>query len=66
MQRWSFKRIAAHADAAWINDTLAGDEIERRLLALGMDKSRIRRMQNGIDLSTIQATHPLTLSPTPS
>ena len=63
MQRWSFKRIAAHADAAWINDTLAGDEIERRLLALGMDKSRIRRMQNGIDLSTIQATHPLTLSP---
>ena len=63
MQRWSFKRIAAHADSAWINDTLAGDEIERRLLALGMDKSRIRRMQNGIDLSTIQATHPLTLSP---
>ena len=63
MQRWSFKRIAAHADAAWINDTLAGDEIERRLLALGMDKSRIRRMQNGIDLSTLQATHPLTLSP---
>ena len=63
MQRWSFKRIAAHADAAWINDTLAGDEIERWLLALGMDKSRIRRMQNGIDLSTIQATHPLTLSP---
>ena len=63
MQRWSFKRIAAHADAAWINDTLAGDEIERRLLALGMDTSRIRRMQTGIDLSTIQATHPLTLSP---
>ena len=63
MQRWSFKRIAAHADAAWINDTLAGDEIERRLLAFGMDKSRIRRMQNGIDLSTIQATHPLTSHP---
>ena len=53
MQRWSFKRIAAHADAAWINDTLAGDEIERRLLALGMPASRIRRMQNGIDLSAI-------------
>ena len=53
MQRWSFKRIAAHADSAWINDTLAGDEIERRLLALGMDKSKIRRMQNGIDLSAI-------------
>ena len=53
MQRWSFKRIAAHADAAWINDTLAGDEIERRLLVLGMPASRIRRMQNGIDLSAI-------------
>ena len=53
MQRWSFKRIAAHADSAWINDTLAGDEIERRLLALGMPKSRIRRMQNGIDLGGI-------------
>ena len=55
MQRWSFRRIAKGADAAWINDTLAGDEIERRLLALGMPKSRIRRMQNGIDLSAIQS-----------
>ena len=54
MQRWSFKRIAAHADAAWINDTLAGDEIERRLLALGMPASRIRRMQNGIDMQGIR------------
>ena len=53
MQRWSFKQIAAHADSVWINDTLAGDEIERRLLALGMGKSKIRRMQNGIDLSAI-------------
>ncbi|MBR2941586.1 MAG: hypothetical protein IKC14_09805, partial [Kiritimatiellae bacterium] len=53
MQRWSFKRIAKFADSAWINDTLAGDEIERRLLALGMDKSNIRRMQNGIDLAAI-------------
>ena len=53
MQRWSFKRIAKFADSAWINDTLAGDEIERRLLSLGMDKSKIRRMQNGIDLAAI-------------
>ena len=53
MQRWSFRRIAKLADSAWINDTLAGDEIERRLLALGMPKSRIRRMQNGIDLAAI-------------
>ena len=53
MQCWSFRRIAKFADSAWINDTLAGDEIERRLLALGMRKSKIRRMQNGIDLAAI-------------
>ena len=53
IQRWSFKRIAAKADSAWISDTLAGDEIERRLLAFGMPGSRIRRVQNGIDLSAI-------------
>ena len=66
MQRWSFKRIAAHADSAWINDTLAGDEIERRLLALGMPKSRIRRMQNGIDLSAIQSATPIEQSNNPN
>ena len=55
MQCRSFKRIAKFADSAWINDTLAGDEIERRLLALGMDKAKIRRMQNGIDLSAISS-----------
>ncbi len=55
MQRWSFKRIAAHADVAWINDTLAGDEIERRLLDFGMPPTRIRRMKNGIDLSAIRS-----------
>ena len=63
MQRWSFRRIAAHADSAWINDTLAGDEIERRLLALGMPKSRIRRMQNGIDLSAITSPNLQTFKP---
>ena len=63
MQRWSFKRIAAHADSAWINDTLAGDEIERRLLALGMPKSKIRRMQNGIDLSAITSPNLQTFKP---
>lgn len=61
MQRWSFRRIAQKADAAWINDTLAGDEIERRLLALGMDKAKIRRMQNGIDLAAITAAPTQTL-----
>jgi len=54
MQRWSFKKIAKHADCAWINDTIAGDEIERRLLSLGMPSNRIRRMKNGIDLKAIQ------------
>lgn len=56
MQRWSFKRIARYADAAWINDTLAGDEIEARLLRFGMRKDRIRRMWNGIDCEVIAAT----------
>lgn len=55
MQRWSFRQIAKHADAAWINDTEAGDEIERRLVSLGMERARIRRMKNGIDLEAIQS-----------
>ena len=53
MQAWSFKRIARHADEAWINDTIAGDEIERRLLACGMQRDKIRRMRNGIDRRAI-------------
>lgn len=53
MQKWSFRKIARYADAAWINDTLAGDEIEARLIALGMPKARIRRMWNGIDYKAI-------------
>jgi len=56
MQRWSFGKIAKHADCAWINDTIAGDEIEKRLLSLGMSSDRIRRMKNGIDLKAIQDT----------
>ena len=55
MQRWSFKRIAQNADFAWINDTIAGDEIERRLLKLGMPSQKIRRMKNGIDIKAITA-----------
>ena len=53
MQAWSFKRIARYADEAWINDTIAGDEIERRLLAIGMRREKIRRMRNGIDRHAI-------------
>ncbi len=55
LQRWSFKRIAEQADTAWISDTLAGDEIERRLLKFGMSATRIRRMKDGIDLAPIRA-----------
>lgn len=56
MQRWSFVRIAHHADAAWISDSIAGDEIERRLLALGMPRGKIRRMKDGIDAQSIRNT----------
>ncbi len=55
LQRWSFKRIARHADAAWISDTLAGDEIEKRLLSMGMPAERIRRMWDGIDHGAVVA-----------
>ncbi len=54
IQKWSFKRIAKHADCAWINDTIAGDEIERRLLDLGMPSEKIRRMKNGINVQDIK------------
>lgn len=53
MQKWSFRQIAKHADCAWINDTIAGDEIELRLRELGMPEGKIRRMKNGIDLNAI-------------
>lgn len=53
MQRWSFKKIAKYADCAWINDTIAGDEIEKRLRDFGMPQDKIRRMKNGIDIDAI-------------
>lgn len=56
IQKWSFKKIARYADCAWINDTVAGDEIERRLLMLGMPPTRIRRMKNGINIQDINNT----------
>lgn len=55
IQRWSFKKIAAEADMAWINDTLAGDEIDSRLKSFAMNSERIRRMQNGIDFDIIES-----------
>lgn len=54
LQAWSFRRIARHADQAWVYDSDAGDEIARKLQALGMAKERICKMRNGIDLSEIR------------
>ena len=54
MQRWSFRRIARFADAAWISGTSAGDEIEARLLSFGMPKERIRRMKDGINVAAVE------------
>jgi glycosyltransferase involved in cell wall biosynthesis len=55
MQQGSFRRIARHADQAWVLDTDAGDRVAARLSALGMAAARIRRMRNGIDLDAVRA-----------
>lgn len=55
MQSWSFKRIARFADRAWISDTVAGDEIERRLTVSGMALAKIRRKKNGVNADRIKA-----------
>lgn len=54
MQEWSLRRIAARADAAWLYDTEAGDQVRERLLALGMAPERIRTMRCGINLDDIR------------
>lgn len=54
IQAWSFRRIARHADQAWVYDSAAGDAIARELQTLGMAPGRIRKMRNGIDLAVIQ------------
>ena len=53
MQEWSLKQIARHADAAWVYDTDAGDQVKTRLLELGMRQERIRIMKCGINLEQI-------------
>lgn len=53
MQEWSLRRIARHADSAWVYDTDAGDLVKARLLAFGMDPGRIRIMRCGINLRQI-------------
>ncbi len=54
LQEWSLRRIAARADAAWLYDTEAGDQVRGRLLELGMSASRIRRMRCGVNLGDIR------------
>lgn len=49
MQAWSLRRIARHADAAWVYDTAAGDALRDELVRLGMDGVRVRRMRCGIE-----------------
>ena len=56
IQEQSFKKIAKQADLAWLLDTTAGDEVEKRLQQLGMDKSKIRKICVGIDLKQIKNT----------
>ncbi len=55
MQEWSLRRIARYADSAWIYDTDAGDLVRERLLAFGMEPSRIRIMKCGVNVSEIEA-----------
>jgi len=50
MQAWSLRRIARHADEAWLYDTAAGDALQDELVRLGMSAGRIRRMGCGIEL----------------
>ena len=53
MQQWSFRRIARHADEAWVYDTDAGDQVRSRLIEMGMPAARVRRMLCGTDVDFI-------------
>ena len=55
MQEWSLRRIAGYADSAWIYDTDAGDLVRERLLAFGMEPTRIRIMRCGVNVGEIDA-----------
>ena len=55
LQEWSLRRIARHADAAWVYDTEAGDLVRARLAAFGMEPARIRTMRCGVNVSDIAA-----------
>jgi len=53
MQEWSFKQMVRHADSIWISDSFAGDDITTRLFELGVEKNRIYRKKNGVDIDFI-------------
>jgi len=55
LQEWSYRRIAAAADACWALASPGGEESVARLMELGMDAARIRRMDNGMDIQGIAA-----------
>ena len=55
MQEWSLRQIARHADEAWTYATDAGDLVRERLLAFGMEPSRMRIMKCGVNVAEIAA-----------
>jgi glycosyltransferase involved in cell wall biosynthesis len=56
MQAWSLRRIARHADAAWVYDTEAGDAVRDELVRHGMDAARVQRMRCGIEAADAVVT----------
>lgn len=55
MQEWSYRRIAAAADACWALGSPGGEESVVRLKEFGLTAARIRRMNNGMDVRGIAA-----------
>jgi glycosyltransferase involved in cell wall biosynthesis len=54
IQEQSFRKIAKQADLAWLLDTAAGDDVEKILQQLGMDRTKITKIFVGIDLKQIK------------
>jgi glycosyltransferase involved in cell wall biosynthesis len=62
IQEWSFKKIAKSADLAWLLDTAAGDEVEIRLIELGMSATKIKKICVGITIDDIAKAEETTKS----
>jgi len=50
MQRWSFRRIARHADSIWTYASPAGTEVAQELVRSGAGEQKLYGMKNGVDL----------------